>query len=367
MARGKGEGTIYQRPSDGLWIAQATIDGKRKTVSGKTAKEAQTKLRELLSNADKGILPPKEQLTVGQFIERWLEDTKKPAVKPRTYQHYREMVHYYIIPNLGRVKLDKLQPAHLQRLYNQLLEQGLSPQTVHHVHAVIHNALKQALQWGNVLRNVSTAVQAPRVKRAEIEYLDKEQVSTLLTSIRGSRWEPLVTLALASGLRQGELLGLKWADVDLTANRLQVRRQLNRDGSLTETKTSKARRTVSLPSNATAVLREHKVRQNEQRLLVGSDWHANDLVFCTHQGKPLGQRNVLREFTLLLDRAGLRHVSFHALRHTHATLALLQGVPAKVVQERLGHSTISMTLDTYSHVIPSMDVDAAARLDAMFA
>lgn len=364
--RGNGEGTIYQAP-DGKWMAQATIRSRRKSLYGKTRKEVADKLRALLADLDKGVLPPPERLTVAQFMERWLEDSKRRSVKPRAYEHYRQMTGYYIVPNLGRVKLSRLQPVHLQGLYSQLLERGLSERTVHHVHAVLRNALGQALKWGNVPRNVADLVDAPRAKRTEVEYLDQTQAATLLASVKGNRWEPLIVLAVATGMRQSELLGLQWADLDLLAGRLQVRRQLDRDGSMTEPKTAKGRRTIALPSNVSAMLRDHRARQNATRLLMGPQWEHNDLVFCTHSGRPLGHRNVLRAFSLLLGCAGLPHVSFHALRHTHATMLLQEGVAPKIVQERLGHSNIGMTMDIYSHFIPGMDAEAAGKLDSMFA
>ena len=347
-------------------MGQATIEGKRKSVYGRSRKDVQDKLKILLANAEKGILPAPEQLTVAKFMESWLEDSKRRSVKPRAYEHYKQMADYYIVPSLGKTKLNRLQPAHLQRLYSQLLDRELSERTVHHVHAVLRNALGQAFRWGTIPRNIAELVDPPRVRKVEVEYLDRTQADTLLASIKGNRWEALIVVAMATGMRQGELIGLRWSDIDFARNHLHVRRQLNRDGSLTEPKTAKGRRTIALPPNVTLLLAEHEHQQNEERRRVGSDWHDHDLVFCTHFGKPLQHRNVLREFGMLLKRANLSHISFHALRHTHATMLLVQGVPAKIVQERLGHSNISMTLDIYSHFIPGMDTDAANKLDAMF-
>ena len=189
----------------------------------------------------------------------------------------------------------------------------------------------------------------------------------MLVAAAPGRWSALMTLALATGMRQGELLGVKWSDLDLDAGLARVRRQLGRDGALAETKTGKGRRVIDIPASTVAVLREHKRKQNEERLLLGPEWQDQGLVFCTHQGKPLNWRNVTREYKALLKRASLQDLPFHALRHTAATLLLLQGVHPKVVQERLGHATIAMTLDTYSHLIPSMGRDAADQLDALLA
>lgn len=364
--RGNGEGSIHQLPN-GKWRAQATIDGRRVGVVSKTNKEAQEQLRKILGDADRGLLPPVEKLTLATHVERWLDDVVKPSVRPRTTKGYRDIARLHILPTLGRMKLAQLQPNHIQALYGKLTEAGLSAKTVRNVHAVLRRSLNQAVDWYLVPRNVVTLAHPPRVERHEVVALTPEQVRQLLDYVRGGRWEPLVATALATGMRQSELLGLKWGDVDLNAGTVRVQRQLGRDGTFAEPKTAKGRRTIDLPTVRVASLREHKRQQNEERLLVGPDWVHNNLVFCTHQGKPLSQRNVLRAFKLILDRAGLPDVPFHALRHTSATLLFLKGEHPKVVQERLGHSTIAMTLDIYSHLIPGMGRAAADKLDALLA
>lgn len=228
-----------------------------------------------------------------------------------------------------------------------------------------YGALSQAVDWHPVPRNVASLAHLPRVKCEEVVALTPEEVRQLLAHLRGNRWAVLVALVLASGMRQSKLLGLKWGDVDLTTGTLRVQRQLGRDGAFVEPKTKKARRTIDLPAFCVATFREHRRAQTEERLYVGPDWEATDPVFCTHQGRPLSQRNVLRAFKLLLTRAGVRDVPFHALRHTCASLLLMQNVHPKVVQERLGHATVAMTLDIYSHLIPSMGRAAADQLDAL--
>lgn len=364
--RGNGEGSIHQLPS-GKWRAQATINGRRTGIVAKTYKEAQEQLRKLLSDADRGLMPPIERLTLGEHIERWLTDVVAHSVRTTTRKNYADLTRLYVLPTLGKIKLAQLQPAHVQHLYTALLDRGLAPKTVRNVHAALRRALKQAVDWNLCPRNVATLVQPPRIPRKEVEVLTPEEVRTLLTTVQGDRWEALLATALATGMRFGELLGLRWGDLDLIKRTVHVQRQLQRDGTYSEPKTAKGRRNIDLPASCTAILKEHKRQQNEERLLVGPGWQHHDLIFCTHQGKPLAQRNVFRAFKLLLDRAGLPGVSFHALRHTAATLLLLQGVHPKVVQERLGHSNISMTLDTYSHLIPSMGRAAADQLDALFA
>lgn len=364
--RGNGEGTVYQL-ADGRWRYQATIAGRRCGGYARTRKEAQTKLRGLHGDADRGLLPAPEKATVAGLMARWLDNVVKHTRRPRTFQSYRDEARRHILPTLGAMKLQQLQTAHVQQLYGELLDGGLSPKSVRIVHGVLHCALEQALVWNLVPRNVAGAAQPPRVTRKEIHVFDPAQVKHLLTTAASGRWAALMALAVATGMRQGELLGLTWPDVELDAGLVRVRRQLGRDGALAETKTGKGRRVIDVPPSTVAALREHKRRQNEERLLLGPEWQDHGLVFCTHGGRPLHWRNVTREYKALLRRAGLPTLAFHALRHTAATLLLLQGEHSKVVQERLGHSTISMTLDTYSHLIPSMGRAAADKLEALFA
>ncbi|HEY8601215.1 MAG TPA: tyrosine-type recombinase/integrase [Thermomicrobiales bacterium] len=364
--RGNGEGSIYQR-ADGTWRAQALLNGKRHGVSAKTRREAQTKLRQLLGEAERGILPPAEKITLNDHIERWLETVVRHSVRPRTLKSYRDLTRLYILPTLGARKLVQLQPADVQRLYSVLLDRGLAPKTVRNVHAALRRSLKQAVDWNLTPRNVATLVEAPRIKREEVVALTAQQAQVLLTIARGGRWEALITIALTTGMRIGEVLGLRWGDVDLAIGSLRVQRQIGQDGVFSEPKTAKGRRTIDLPASSVVTLKEHRRQQTEARLLAGPAWHHDDLLFCTHAGKPLSQRNVLRAFKTLLTQGDLPDVPFHALRHTHATLLLSQGIHPKVVQERLGHATIAMTLDIYSAYVPSMGRDAADKLDALLA
>lgn len=212
--RGNGEGSIHQLPS-GKWRAQATLDGRRVGVVAKTHKEAQEQLRKLLSDADKGLMPPAERLTLAAHIERWLDDVVKPSVRARTTKGYRDIARLHIVPTLGRMKLAQIQPNHVQQLYSQLTAASLSAKSVRNVHAVLRHALNQAVDWNLTPRNVAGLAHPPRVERQEVIALTAEEVRALLTSVRGDRWGALIATALATGMRQGELLGLKWADVNL--------------------------------------------------------------------------------------------------------------------------------------------------------
>lgn len=264
------------------------------------------------------------------------------------------LVDKHVVPALGNVKLSKLTPAHLQGFYRSKLDAGLSPRTVQYLHVVLHRALKQALRWGLVTRNVAEAVDPPKVHKKEVTPLSPEQARAFLEAARGDRLEALYVLAVHTGMRQGELLSLRWEDVDLEAGVLRVR----------GTKTARSRRTVKLSQTALDALTSHLTRQLEEIDRVGSMWQENSLVFATEIGTPLNRHNLVnRSFKPLLLRAGLPHIRFHDLRHTCATILLSKGVHAKFVQELLGHATIAITLDTYSHVLPGMGGGTADAMD----
>jgi len=245
---------------------------------------------------------------------------------------------------------------------------GLSSRTVRYTHAVIYSALKQALKEQLIARNVAEAVVLPAQQKKEIRPLTTEEVHRLLSAAKDDRLYPAFLLELGSGLRRGELLGLRWQDVDLKAGVITVRQSLIRTRAglvFQEPKTERSKRNLPLPPAVVRELKAHRARQAEEKLLLGPDYEDRGLVFCLENGKPLDPRNFTRHFELLLKKAGLPHVRFHDLRHTHATQLLGLGVHAKIVQERLGHTTISTTLDTYSHAVPGLQEEAARKLDAL--
>ncbi len=368
--RSYGQGG-YQQREDGSWRWRGMVAGRRRSLSHKHKRELEKRVRKLLGDADQGIMPPEKCVTVKQYITGWLEDTVKQSVRPATYTSYNTLARHYLIPAFGTVKLTDLQPAHLRKLYGEMRSNGLSPSTVQRVHAVIRRALKQAVEDGLIPRSIATAVRQPRSERPEISPYSPVEVRQLQSVAKGTRWEALINLALATGMRQGELLGLKWGDVDLETGTVQVRRQLTRDLVFADPKTAHGRRTINIGKNTMALLREHKRCQNEQRLLLGAEWEQREeyrsLVFTTEFGRPLGTSTLTRNYKELLKKAGLPERRFHDLRHTAATLMLLNGEHPKVVQTRLGHSTIQMTIDLYSHAMPSMDREAADRLDTLLA
>ncbi len=369
--RGNGEGSIIRR-SDGRWCAALSLEGgRRKFIYGRTRHEVATRMAAALADREQGLLVPGGRQTLGQFLVRWLQDSVKPTVRPKTYTSYSQLLRIHILPALGAVPLAKLDPPRVQRFLNDKLAEGrLSARTIQYLHAVLRAALGQALKWRLVSVNVATLVDPPRAVRPEVRAVGPAEARSLLEATCGDRLEALYILALASGLRQGEALGLHWQDVDLEAGTLRIRVALQRlDGRLqtVEPKTARSRRSIALPPQVIESLRAHKSRQAQERLLAGSRWQDTGLVFTTAVGKPLEGSSVTHRFQKLLQRAGLPHFRFHDLRHACASLLLAQGVHPRVVMETLGHSQISLTMNTYSHVIPALQRDAAERMEAILA
>lgn len=379
--RGNNEGSIRKRP-DGLWEARITLpDGKRPSFYGNTREEVRKKLNEAIRNRDKDLPVVSVRQTVREFLigktkhgednypGGWL-GVVKPNVKPKTYISYEGHVRLHILPELEKVQIARLTPQHLQTLYAKKLESGLSPTTVSHIHATIHTALEQAVRWGVVFRNVAELVDRPRRAKHEMLYLSPEEARRFLEAASGDRLEALYVVGVTTGMRQGELLGLHWRDVDLDHKILHVTSNLQylpKQGMVfSDPKTAAGKRPIALTDLALEAIRRHKVRQAEERLKTGPAWQDNDLVFCNGLGKPLEAANLVkRHFKPLLAKAGIPAIRFHDLRHTAATLCLKAKVPPKVVSEMLGHSQVSVTMNVYSHVMPDMQRDATAALDAV--
>lgn len=370
--RGQNEGSIYKR-DDGRWVAVASLgykNGKRwrKSFYGKTRREVQEKLTEALRTQQRGLPIASERQTVGEFLKHWLEEGARPSVRAATYDSYTRLVRGHIVPAVGHLQLAKLSPQHVQSFINDKLAEGLSPRTVQYLHAVLRRALNQALKWELLPRNVATLVEPPRVRRPEVQPLTTDQVQIFLEAIRGDRLEALYTLVLAVGLRQGEALGLHWTDLELDSGTLSVRTALQRIGGklcLVEPKTARSRRTITLPPVVVSALRLHRARQLQERLLAGANWQDTGLVFTTTIGTPMDARNLTKRFQKALKEAGLPKKRFHDLRHTCASLLLVQGVHPRVVMEILGHSQMSLTMDTYSHVMPTLQQEAAGLMEAL--
>jgi len=368
--RARGSGSIYQR-SDGRWCASLRHAGQRVTFSGPTRKAVTDKLRAAERAAELGAPIRVEKRTAGAFLTDWLDSTR-PSIRPSTFASYSQIVNLHLVPALGDVPLVQLRPDQVDALLRAKLAAGLSPRRVAYIRAVLRRALGQGVRWSLIARNPAALVDAPRQVRHEIEPLSPAECRWLLDQVKGDRLEALYVVALASGLRQGELFGLGWGDVDLDAATVTVRRAWGITATgpgFCEPKSERSRRTVQLPAVAVAALREHRKRQLSERLRMGPAWQGEEgepdgLVFCTEIGTACDSRNVTKAFQRHLAAAGLPRRRFHDLRHSAATLLLVQGVSPRVVQEILGHSSVTLTLGTYSHVLPSLQRDAAERMDA---
>jgi integrase len=376
--RGNNEGSIYRR-KNGTWAAQYTVwtaEGrKRRSVAGKTRAEVSRKLTEAMADRDGGSLYDARKLTVGEYLDRWLADSVKGTVKETTYANYAYITHKHISPALGHVKLKTLTPAHVRGFYKEKARTNLSAATVKKMHVVLRKALSQAVSDGLIPRNTADGVKPPRVSAPgeEIQPLSSEECATFLEASRGERLEALYVLAVHCGLREGELLTLRWEDVYLEAVKpaMLVRRTLTRgeDGRGwvvgASTKSGKGRR-VRLTRQAVTALKDHRKRQLEERMRLAELWQDQGLVFAGETGSLLNPSNLRnRSFKRIKTRSSVREdLRFHDLRHTCATLLLGEGVNVKVVSEMLGHASITITLNTYSHVLPDMQDSAADAMEA---
>jgi integrase len=356
---------------------------RSKSYSCPTRKEAERELPRLLRELDTGQWADPASLTVGEYLKRWLSDAAKPAVGRRTFERYGAIVRLHVVPTLGDVPLAKLRPLHLQRLYTHLADEGMSAAGVGKVHARLHTALRQAVRWQMLRYNPADGVELPRVRRRPPQALSEADTARLLRAAQAPdghkvtrMWAPLV-LAVLTGMRRGELLGLRWCDVDLENGALSVVQALEQDGHdvyVKVPKTERSRRRISLPPFAMATLRSHRATQDEERLRAGVKWRDGDYVFAAVGGGPWCPANFSRAYRLVLKRTAGKdddgnpipplECRFHDLRHTHASQLLRQGTHAKVVSERLGHANIGITLDLYSHVLPGLQEEAAERWNA---
>ena len=372
--RGHGEGSIRKR-ADGRWEALLSdgYDGQgrrqRRNFLGRTRGEVQRKLDEARQRLHAGEPEADDRRSVAEFLEQWLNYAEQ-RVRARTFERYRSIVRQHLIPQLGNLQLAKLSPAHVERMLAAQPDSGLSPQTVHHHRGLLRNALNVAQRWGLVSRNVAALAAPPKVTQEEVAAIGPEQARQILGAVAGDRLEALYALTLALGLRQSEVLGLRWEDVDLEGGTLSVRRTLQRAGGQFRffgTKTQRSRRTLNLAGPLVEHLGSHRRCQLEERLAAGPTWEGErwgDLVFASEVDGPLGSYVVTTHFQRLLQEAGLPRMRFHDLRHAAATVMLTLGVQARVVMETLGHSQISTMMDRYSHVIPELQRDASERVGA---
>lgn len=365
-------GTIRQR-AKGTWTIQVylgedPVTKKKKyrarTVEG-TKREAQLALAKLIQSVKSGMEFDAARLTMADYLDRWLATSAK-NLRPKSRERYEELIRLHIVPIIGNVKLEKLRPLHLERVYEEVLSKGRSAQTALHVHRLLFNALRRAVAWQLLERNVAEAVTAPRPEKRDIAPLTKRDAIRLLEAVRDSDLEVPTVLALGTGMRLGEVLGLRWQDVDLEtghARIVQTMQQTKEGPKTAPPKTQRSRRIVLLPSFVVQSLKRHRAAQAERRLACGAQWKDRNLVIDRGDGSPMMTRVISRRFSEVARKAGLE-LTFHGLRHGHASMMLAAGVNLKVVSERLGHSTIGITADLYTHVAEEVHRKAADSLDA---
>jgi integrase len=368
--RGNNEGSIYRR-KDGYWVGQYGVETatgrKTRYIYGKHREDVREKLTKAIADRDGGLVYDAGNITIGEYLDRWLNDSVRDTVRQRTWERYEQFVRVHLTPALGKIKLAKLTPAHVRGLYRDKLDSGLAPRMVLHIHRAFSKALKQAAADGLIPRNPAAPVKPPQPRGEEIRPLNREQVRVLFEAASGDRLEALYIVAVTAGLRRGELQGLKWDDLDLEAGMLQVRRTCSepKGGHIFEAPKSGKERNIRLTQSAVAALRMHRRRQLEERMYKADLWQEQGLVFPSTVGTPLWGGNLNRAFKATLQRAGLpKSTRFHDLRHTCATLLLKQGVNPKFVQDLLGHADISLTLNVYSHVLPDMGDATADAMEA---
>ena len=368
--RGHHEGSVYYVAERDRWVAEISLGpGKRKKFYCKTKQEANRKRNEALRELEQGTLATGPQQKLKDYLEDWIENVHKDNIRISTYVKYKKLIKY-IVADLGEVRLQKLTPEQVQRFYAKKRKDGLSSKTVHEIHGVLHLALKHAVRWNYVSRNVCDLLDSPRVVSREGTPLTLEQAKKLLEGIRGHRLEAVLMMAVITGMRKGEIIALRWSDIDLDRHILRVLHTVDYIPGYgyveNEPKTQAGKRTIDLPEFFIDMLKHHRAKQVERRLKVGEVWENRDLVFPDLTGGYLNPIHVLRMFKKILERAGLPDMPFHDLRHSAATILISMGINPKVIQELLGHSDISITLGLYGHLFPSMQQDVVDKWQDVF-
>ena len=370
--RGRGEGSIYRR-QDGIWVGAIELESetgarRRRYVYGKTRGEVAHRQRDALALASKGVQLAPERLTVAEFLRTWVTDRVPGTVAVRTSHLYAHAVERYLVPTLGQRRLSRLSPTDVARMLSFLEEKGYSPSTRRMARATLRRALRVAEQEGLVDRNVAAIAEGPRVPKRDGRTLTPEQARTFVEAVRGDRLEAAYVLALTLGLRRGEVLGLRWSDLEDRGNDLlvHVRQQLLRDHQgvrLAELKTAGSRRSLPLARPAIEALERHRVRQEAEEVVRGARWRNDaELIFTSTVGTPLDPEAFGRTVPRITKSAGLGHWSIHELRHSCASLLLAMEVPLEVVADQLGHSSIRVTKDVYGHLLPGARAKAAEAM-----
>jgi integrase len=353
-------------------------NGKKKYhwISGfKTMKEAKQRQHEIESQKDGGIYVAPGKITFAEYLERWLKDYVWPNLSPRTAEGYENMISVHIAPAIGKILLTEIKPSVIQKYYSDKLATGradgnggLNPCTIKHHHTALHGAFQLAVKQGLIIRNPCDAVTPPHFQKTEMNILDESGIYTVLEAAKETEYYALFYLALYTGMRRSELLGLKWSDIDLIGCELSVNRSLHhlRSGETVfrQPKTARSRRRIALSPSTALVLKQHKENQIAERLLTGKPLSDDEMVFCHPDGMPLLPESVTHAWIKLTRRLGM-NIRLHDARHTHASLMLKEGVHPAIVQQRLGHASITTTIDTYSHILPGLQAAAAKGFDEL--
>lgn len=383
--RSRGDGKAAYQTSDGRWRAEVVTGWKttekgrrpiRKVLYGATKAEANRKLREALKERDEGTLVTGKVLTVEAWLEHWLDKVSTPHLRPGTIAAYRSVIKVWVNPRIGDLKLDRIRAEDLDEVYDAMRSAGRSPAMILKCHRILSRAFKVAVQRRRMGSNPCLAMDAPSLNHNEVRPLSGGDARAILDAAGRYRNPARWSVALAIGLRQGEALGLCWDMVDLEAGTIRVSRSWLRAANkeparLGMVKTKKSARTIMLPATLLQALKDHRVKQLEERIQEGPRWEGYEqdgkhyeLVFATRQGRPTGHKTDYDRWKVLLEEAGVPDARLHDARHTAATLMLLQGVPARVVMEILGHSTIQLTVGTYQHVVPELALEAAQKMES---
>ena len=368
-----GNGSIRQR-SDGTWEARCYVNGKRKSFYAEKQTEVLKKMREAMKMQDDGLIFEPTRVSLSHWLDIWLEEYVKPSNKPLTYSTYKSSIDSRIKQYLGKIKLTALNATQIQSFYNSLFRNdNLSPKTIKNMHGILHKALQQAIRLRYIGFNPCDSCTLPRIEKNEIKPLTEKEIEMFLQEIKkGEPLKDLFTVALFTGMREGEICGLSWKDVDFKSGTITVRQQLCKEktkgGSfyIATTKNSKAR-TLTVAPFVIDILLQVKKEQFKNSLLVGSDWQNKfDLVFTNELGKHVVPQTANKRFKSIARKIGRADARFHDLRHTYAVTSLQEGDSVKTVQENLGHATASFTLDVYGHVSEKMKKESAMRMQAYF-
>ncbi len=364
----RGENAWYVR----IFIGREA-NGKRKyfnkTIHG-SKKDAQKFLTAKTREKDLGVLIEPASMPLNEYLDKWLEESAKNKLRARTFDNYESLLNCHVRKRLGAKRLSDIQAYDVQKLYNEMKKANYSPKTIRHVHNVLSSALKQAVRWKMLSQNPCELCELPRMEKTEMMYFTPKETQTFLDAAKDDKYYPAFLLAIETGMRPEEYLGLQWKDIDFENKALSVRRALvvKKGGGyiFTEPKTKKSRRSIPISNSLINALKTHRRNQLEERMKLGASYENLDLVFASEIGTPLLHGNLLRRhFKPIRDKAGLPKIRLYDLRHTTATLLLSAGENPKVVSERLGHASIVLTLDTYSHVLPTMQKDATIKMEKL--